>query len=148
LNEGLRDELESCYHTEARLDSFPEYARFRAKGDIAPMNRLLLHLGTIKAYKHGYERDIVTRFNTYLDEAVPSTEFRFVYLDRPLDKLKLRPDIVVVNKDCLVRDIQLQRRQQGTEAGSTENIKLYVLCDRTCIFCFSCLTYLETLQLT
>ena len=129
LNEGLRDELESCYHTEARLDSFPEYARCRTKRDIALMNGLLFHLGTINAYNHGYERDIVTHLNTYLDEASPSTEFCFVYLDRPLDKPKLRPDIVVVNKDCLVHDVQLQRRQQGTEAGSAENTKLYVLGD-------------------
>jgi hypothetical protein len=113
LDEGLRDELDAFYHTQGRLDSFPGYARYRPKGDNPALSRLLAQLeAVIRGY--GYQRLLVTRLNDYINDATPLCEFRFVYLDRPLDKPKLRPDIAIVHKDCLAQDVQTKRHNRAS----------------------------------
>jgi hypothetical protein len=149
LHEGLRDELDACYHTQGRLDSFPGYMHYRPKANDPALRRLLAHLEAVGC-GHGCERVIVTRLNAYLDDASPPSEFRFVYLDCPLDKLKLRPDIATVHKDCLSQEVQTKRRQRESKADPDASAGTSEPCvkgRRRCMTCFLCLVNLgNTLQ--
>src|ERR1700722_3086992 len=119
LDSGLRNELDyGCFTTEGRLDSFAGYERARPKDEDTALLRLLAHLEDI-SHSSQYEKTIVARLNGYIDGIIPSRDYRFVYLDRPFNQLKIRPDIVIVHKSCLAKDVQEKRRQPESEAGTS-----------------------------
>jgi hypothetical protein len=119
LDSGLRNELDyGCYTTEGRLDSFAGYERARPKDEDTALLRLLTHLEDIP-HSSQYEKTIVAHLNGYIDGIIPSHDYHFVHLDRPLNRLKIRPDFVIVHKSCLAKDVQEKCRQAKSEAGTS-----------------------------